>query len=168
VVVYDALADLVVTIHAAYVGFVVFGFTAIVLGSAMGWRWVRNLYFRVAHLAAILLVCLEALIGVSCPLTTLENRLRVLGRGRPYAGTFVGHLLERLVFYSFPAVAFHDGLSVVRCGGAVDVHTSATAAWWLDEVASKMARAAIGSAAMNATASAGRTEPKVGIDGRRS
>ncbi len=58
---YDALADLVVTIHAAYVGFVMLGFTAIVLGGAMGWRWVRNLYFRLAHLAAILLVCLEGL-----------------------------------------------------------------------------------------------------------
>jgi Protein of Unknown function (DUF2784) len=106
VVTYDALADLVVTIHAAYVGFVVLGFMAIVLGSAMGWRWVRNLYFRVAHLAAILLVCLEALTGVSCPLTTLENRLRVLGRGRPYAGAFVGHLLDRLVFYNFPQWLF--------------------------------------------------------------
>jgi len=81
VVIYDTLADLVVTIHAAYIGFVVLGFTAIVLGSAMGWRWARNLYFRVAHLAAILLVCLEALIGVSCLLTTLENRPHVLGRG---------------------------------------------------------------------------------------
>ena len=67
-IIYDAIADLVVTIHAAYVGFVVLDFTAIVLGSAMGWRWVHNLYFRVAHLAAILLVCLEALIGVPCPL----------------------------------------------------------------------------------------------------
>jgi Protein of Unknown function (DUF2784) len=105
-IIYDAIADLVVTIHAAYVGFVVLGFTAIVLGSAMGWRWVRNLYFRVAHLAAILLVCLEALIGVPCPLTTLENRLRVLSRGRPYAEAFVGHLLDRLVFYSFPQWLF--------------------------------------------------------------
>jgi hypothetical protein len=106
VVIYDTLADLVVTIHAAYIGFVVLGFTAIVLSSAMGWRWVRNLYFRVAHLVAILLVCVEALIGVSCPLTTLENRLRVLGSGRSYAGAFVGHLLDRLVFYSFPQWLF--------------------------------------------------------------
>jgi uncharacterized protein DUF2784 len=106
VVIYDALADLVVTIHAAYIGFVVLGFMAIVLGSAMGWRWVRNLYFRMAHIAAILLVCLEALVGVSCPLTTLENRLRVLGRGRPYSGAFVGHLLDRLVFYNFPQWLF--------------------------------------------------------------
>ncbi len=106
VVIYHVLADLVVTIHAAYAGFVVIGFAVIVLGSGMGWRWVRNLYFRAAHLAAILLVCVEALIGASCPLTTLENRLRMLGGGRPYAGAFVGHLLDRLVFYSFPQRLF--------------------------------------------------------------
>lgn len=105
-VIYDALADLVVTIHAAYIAFVVLGFMAIVLGNAIGWRWVRNLYFRMAHLVAILLVCLEALIGVSCPLTTLENRLRVLGMGRPYSGAFVGHLLDQLVFYNFPQWLF--------------------------------------------------------------
>jgi hypothetical protein len=106
VVIYHALADLVVTIHTAYVGFVLLGFAAIVLGSAVGWRWVRNLYFRAAHLVAILLVCFEALIGASCPLTTLENQLRALGGDRPYAGAFVGHLLDRLVFYSFPQWLF--------------------------------------------------------------
>jgi hypothetical protein len=73
--------ELLQQLDAAYVGFVVLGFTAIVLGSAMGWRWARNLYFRVAHLAPILLVYLEALIGVSCLLTTLENRPHLLGRG---------------------------------------------------------------------------------------
>ena len=105
-VIYDAIADLVVTIHIAYIAFVVFGFMAIVLGNTIGWSWVRNLYFRMVHLAAILMVCLEALTGVSCPLTTLENRLRVLGRGRPYSGALVGHLLDRLVFYNIPQWLF--------------------------------------------------------------
>jgi hypothetical protein len=43
---------------------------------------VRNLYFRVAHFAMILLVCVEAAIGSTCPLTRLENELRLRGSGR--------------------------------------------------------------------------------------
>ena len=105
-VIYHLAADLVAAIHAAYIAFVVFGFIAIILGITMGWRWVRNMYFRTAHLAAILLVCVEALLGVSCPLTILENRLRVLGTDTPYPDFFVGGLLDRLIFYNLPRWLF--------------------------------------------------------------
>ena len=101
-VTYHVEADLVAAVHAAYIAFVVFGFIGIILGVAMGWQWVHNVYFRAAHLAAILLVCVEALIGVSCPLTILEDRMRVLGADTPYPGSFVGYVLDRLIFYDFP------------------------------------------------------------------
>ena len=39
-------ADIVVTVHAAYVAIVVVGFAAILIGSAAQWRWMRNFYFR--------------------------------------------------------------------------------------------------------------------------
>jgi len=39
---------------------------------------------------------------VSCPLTILENRLRVLGPNRPYPASFVGGLLDRLIFHNLP------------------------------------------------------------------
>jgi Protein of Unknown function (DUF2784) len=106
VAIYGELADGVVAVHAAYVAFVVIGFGAILLGSACGWRWVRNPWFRIAHLIAIGLVCVEALTGVACPLTTLENRLRALGGERTYAGAFIGKLLDRLIFYDFPPWVF--------------------------------------------------------------
>ena len=105
-VTYHVEADLVAAVHAAYIAFVVFGFIAIILGVAMGWQWVRNVYFRAAHLAAILLVCVEAMIGVSCPLTILEDRLRVLGADTPYPRSFVGYVLDRLIFYDFPQWLF--------------------------------------------------------------
>jgi Protein of Unknown function (DUF2784) len=106
VAIYEVLADVVVAIHAGYVGFVVIGFAAIIAGSALGWRWVRNPSFRIAHLIAIGLVCVEALTGVACPLTTLENHLRALGGERIYAGAFIGKLLDRLIFYDFPQWVF--------------------------------------------------------------
>ncbi len=108
-VIYHLQADLVAAVHAAYIAFVVFGFVAIMLGVAMRWRWVRNVYFRALHLAAILLVCVEALVGVPCPLTILEDRLRVLGADKPYPGSFVGHLLDQLIFYNFPQWLFTVG-----------------------------------------------------------
>jgi hypothetical protein len=89
VVAYHLEADLVALIHAGYIAFVVLGFILIIVGVAMDWRWIRDPYLRAVHLAAILLVYLEALIGVPCPLTTLEDRLRVLGADEPYPGYII-------------------------------------------------------------------------------
>ena len=96
---YRVLADVVVAIHASYVGFVVFGLLAIISGRAMGWRWVRNPYFRILHLAAIGFVCAESILGIDCPLTTLENGLRYAGGQRGYGADFLGYWLDRLIFY---------------------------------------------------------------------
>jgi uncharacterized protein DUF2784 len=100
------LADMVVAFHAAYVAFVVFGLAAILAGHAMGWRWVRNFYFRAAHLAAILFVCAEAVAGVACPLTTLENALRLRAGEFGYRGDFIGHWLDWMIFYDAPPWVF--------------------------------------------------------------
>ncbi len=100
------LADLVVALHAAYLAFVVFGFALIVLGYVAGWRWVRNAAFRLAHLAAILVVCAEALSGWTCPLTTLEDSLRQRGGERVYTGDFIRRWLDWLIFYNAPAWVF--------------------------------------------------------------
>jgi hypothetical protein len=100
------MADIVVAIHAAYVVIVVIGFAAILIGSAAQWRWVRNFYFRTAHLAMILLVCAEALFGATCPFTRLENVLRLRGDETGYARDFIGYWLDRLIFYNAPPWVF--------------------------------------------------------------
>ncbi|MGA7871464.1 MAG: DUF2784 domain-containing protein [Candidatus Binatus sp.] len=99
-------ADLVAVIHAAYVAFVVIGFVAIVVGWAAHWDWVRNLYFRVAHLAMILLVCCEALMDTTCPLTAWENALRLRGGESGYSRDFIGYWLDWLIFYRAPDWVF--------------------------------------------------------------
>jgi Protein of Unknown function (DUF2784) len=92
-------ADIVVAIHFAYVAVVVLGFVAILIGGAAHWRWVRSPYFRLTHLAMILLVCLEAALGVACPLTTLESRLRLDAGATAYSRDFIAYWLDRLLFY---------------------------------------------------------------------
>ena len=126
---YSLLADVVVAIHAVYVGFVVFGLIAILVGYAFDWRWIRNPFFRILHLAAIGLVCLESIIGIDCPLTTLENALR-LGAGQSgYGDSFIGYWLDRLIFYDFPPRVFTIvyltfGLVVVLAMWLVPIRTA--------------------------------------------
>lgn len=103
---YVLIADAVALAHAAYAIFVVAGFALIVAGIIMRWRWVRDLRFRLAHLAAIVLVSAEPLIGMACPLTQLESRLRMTGGESGYARDFVGYWVDRLIYYDFPPRVF--------------------------------------------------------------
>jgi hypothetical protein len=93
------LADIIVVVHAGFVAFVVFGMVAIVAGLVLGWGWVRNFWFRVLHLAAIGVVAAQALAGVICPLTILENSLRRAAGQATYPGAFIGYWAHRLIFF---------------------------------------------------------------------
>jgi hypothetical protein len=101
------LADLVVFFHGLYVLFAVGGEAVILIGAALRWRWIRNLWFRVLHLGAVLLVAAQALLGVLCPLTILENRLRTAaGQTAEEEITFLGRIIRHLIFYDFPGWVF--------------------------------------------------------------
>lgn len=97
------LADIVLAAHVAFVVFVVGGFALVLLGIARGWHWVRHPGLRWAHLAAIVVVALEAIVGVACPLTVWEDLLR---RGSPGETSFMGRWLGRLLYWDFPPWAF--------------------------------------------------------------
>ncbi len=96
-------ADIILTVHFLFVMFVVGGLILIWIGAALGWRWIRNSWFRLAHLAAIVLVAVESLIGVACPLTQWENALRLRG---PYGGSFMRSWLHRVLYYDLPESVF--------------------------------------------------------------
>ena len=97
------LADLVLLLHFAYVVFVVGGLALIWLGCALGWRWVRNRWFRVLHLAAITLVAVEAAANVMCPLTVLEDMLRP---GEERGTRFIQRWLHAILFWDWPLWVF--------------------------------------------------------------
>ena len=96
------LADVVVVIHFAFVLFIVGGLAAVWIGAAAGWRWVRNFWFRIAHLAAIAYVAGESLLGIWCPLTVWEAVLR----GGQAQKSFVAQWVHRLMFYDLPEKVF--------------------------------------------------------------
>jgi hypothetical protein len=96
------MADVLLAVHFAIAAFIVAGLPLVCLGAALGWRWVRNPWFRYAHLGAIAFVAAEALLGVACPLTVWEDMLR----GSVQAESFIGRWLRRLLFYEAPPWVF--------------------------------------------------------------
>jgi hypothetical protein len=116
------LADVVLAVHVAVAAFVVLGLLVIFVGNLRGWRWVNNLAFRIAHLAAIAVVVAESWLGLVCPLTTLEMWLRAQAGGQTYGGGFIEHWLQQLLYYDAPAWVFVLGYTAFA---AVVVAT-----WW--------------------------------------
>ncbi len=105
-VLYLLVADALLLIHILFVAFVVFGLLLIFAGKFLSWSWVRNLWFRLAHIIAIGVVVLQSWLGIICPLTIWENALRVKAGAAIYAGSFLSHWLETLLYYQAPAWVF--------------------------------------------------------------
>ena len=103
---YRLLADSILFVHTLFVGFVVMGLVLIVAGGLRGWQWVRNPWFRLAHLLAIAIVVLQAWLGLWCPLTLIEMRLRQMAGEAVYSGSFIAHWLDVLLYYEAPAWVF--------------------------------------------------------------
>jgi len=87
---YVLLADLVVLVHFLFVLFVVLGALLII-------RWRKVLWL---HLPAAVWAAWIEFSGKICPLTPLENWLRMKGGGSGYAGDFVGHYLMPILYPS--------------------------------------------------------------------
>jgi hypothetical protein len=82
------LADLVVLVHLAFIGFVTLGGLL-----ALRWRWVPWL-----HLPAVGWGVLVEFFGFTCPLTPLENWLRRLAGMQGYSSGFVERYVLPVVY----------------------------------------------------------------------
>ena len=105
--VYALLADLLAALHLGFIAFVVGGQLAVLIGAALHWHWIRNRWFRVGHLLAIVFVALEAVVGMICPLTEWEYSLRrKAGQIVEEDISFVGRFVREVLFYEFPTWVF--------------------------------------------------------------
>jgi hypothetical protein len=117
------LADAVLALHLAIVLFVVGGLLLLVAGNLLHRSpWVNRPWFRAVHAAAIAIVVAEAWLGIECPLTTLEQWLRVQAGQPTYAGGFIQHALSALLYWDAPLWLFTAGYTLF---GALVL-----AAWW--------------------------------------
>ncbi|MFT3733972.1 MAG: DUF2784 domain-containing protein [Rhodocyclaceae bacterium] len=120
--VWRLLSNLTLILHIAIVLFVIGGLLLVLIGNLRGWRWVNAWWFRLAHLATIAFVVLESWFGIECPLTTLEMWLRRQARQEGYAGGFIEHWLQSLLYFNAPPWVFT--LAYTLFGLAV------LASWW--------------------------------------
>ena len=100
------VADAILIVHVLFVGFVVLGLTAIYLGLFLRWSWVRNIWFRVLHLAGIGIVVLQSWLGAICPLTTWEMVVREKAGAETYSGSLIQNWLQSILYYSAPEWVF--------------------------------------------------------------
>lgn len=99
-------ADATLFLHILVVCFVVLGLVVIFAGKICDWGWVRNPWFRVAHLLAITVVVLQSWLGIVCPLTTLEMWFREQAGQTAYSGSFISHWMQQILFYQAPPWVF--------------------------------------------------------------
>jgi hypothetical protein len=84
------------------VSYVIIGELAILVGLFCRWEWIRNPWFRWTHLTAILIVAVEAILGITCPLTDWEDALREWAGQKPSDMSFIGRVLNDVLFYNAP------------------------------------------------------------------
>ena len=105
-VLYQYLADTILFIHFSFVVFVIFALILTVIGGCLKWSWIRNWWFRLAHLAGISFVVVQSWLGLICPLTTLEMWLRKQINEEQYGGSFIQYWLQSILYYQAPDWVF--------------------------------------------------------------
>jgi hypothetical protein len=97
---YQILAEVVLTIHLAFILFVAFGAFLVVWRPKLAW----------VHLPFAIYGVSIAFFRWTCPLTPLEWRLRDLAGQRGHAGTFLDHYLVSVIYPNAPP-AFYLGMA---------------------------------------------------------
>jgi len=104
---YLIFSDFILIVHFLYVAFVVVGELIIIVGGIFKLKFVRNPLFRKLHLLAIMIVSIEAILGMDCPLTVWEYELRNLAGRQVEKMGFIARIIHSILFYDFPQWVFN-------------------------------------------------------------
>ncbi len=115
-------ADAILVVHALIVCFVVAGQAAVLIGWWRGWTWSRDPWFRLAHLATIGVVVLQAWLGRLCPLTVWERELRRAAGQAFHERSFVEYWVAEFLYWDLPWWVF---VAAYTAFGVLVVWT-----WW--------------------------------------
>jgi len=96
------LADALLALHLGIVAFVAGLLPLVLVGGALGWRWVRHRGLRLGHLALIVFHRRAGLAGPPVPADLWEQDLRRLAGQATHTESFVGHWLARLLYWDAP------------------------------------------------------------------
>ena len=108
---FSLLADLVVVIHFLFILFVIFG--GLLVLHKRSWAWL--------HIPAALWGALVEFTGWICPLTPMENWLRLQGGGPAYTSGFIERYVVSIIYPSFLTRSQQIvlGLAVIIINGAI-------------------------------------------------
>lgn len=107
------LADLVVVLHF---GFVLFA----VLGGFLAFKWRRILWL---HLPTVLWAALIEFCGWPCPLTPLENWLRMKAGSLGYQTDFIAHYILPVLYPANLTRGMQIALGVLVLGVNIGIYT---------------------------------------------
>ena len=92
------IADIVLMFHFAIIFFITVGFFLIPIGYSFGWVWIQNSKLRICHCGMMIFVTFETILGITCPLTLIENSLR----GINVSTSFIFYWINQIIYWDFP------------------------------------------------------------------
>jgi|SRR5215470_18089263 hypothetical protein len=101
-------ATLILLLHLAIVAFNLFGLVVIPVGKWLGWSFVREFWWRFAHVLSLAVVALQAVLGRACFLTIWQAALSAkvdAAEPAPLIATWINGVL----YWPLPLWAFAAG-----------------------------------------------------------
>jgi hypothetical protein len=99
----------ILILHLAVIAFNVAGCVLVPIGAWRGWHWVRDFWFRIAHLASLAIVALQAVLGRACFLTVWQGE----ASGAATAQPLIAGWIERVIYWPLPLWVFAVAYVVV-------------------------------------------------------
>ncbi len=99
----EVLANLTAALHIGFFLFVVGGSIAVLAGMRhRAGTWIYNSWFRLTHLAAILVILAEDVFHYPCPLNVIENDLRSASAQAIASPSAASGILDLLLRHTIP------------------------------------------------------------------
>ena len=92
----------ILVLHLAIITFNAIGCIAIPLGARQRWRWVREFWWRLAHLLGLAVVALQALLGRACVLAIWQADAAGTAHVQPLIATWI----DRMIYWPLPLWVF--------------------------------------------------------------
>ena len=96
------IADILLLIHFGLAAFITVGFFIIPAGYSLGWNWIKKRNLRLLHLFLMGVITTETIVGLTCPLTVLENMFRDVD----YSMSFISYWVAEILYWDLPSRVF--------------------------------------------------------------
>ena len=96
------MADVLLLIHFGLAACITTGFFIIPIGYKLDWNWIKKRNLRLLHLFLMGVITTETIVGLTCPLTVLENMFRTVD----YSMSFMSYWLAEILYWDLPTQVF--------------------------------------------------------------